>query len=113
MVRVNGHDSQAFIVTVDTEADGAVGMLFIDLEAPASEIGQWKTGQPIHLEAKWKPKYILFPIHPTLIRILSSCSVQGSFVAHAHIIHNRLYIFLQSAGELKPLDCDGKLDVPS
>ncbi len=44
-----------------------------------------------------------FPLHPSLIEILGPCSVKGSFIAHTYTLENRLWILLQSAGELKPL----------
>ena len=96
MVRVDGQHSEAVIVTVDTEVDGTLGTLFIDLDAPTSEIQQWKHGQRVRLEVKWKPRYILFPIHPTLIEIMGSGSVKGLFIAHTHINQDRLFILLQS-----------------
>jgi len=106
MVRVNGQMSGAVVATVatvDTEVDGTLGMLFIDLDAPTSEINLWKDGQHVHVEVKWKPKYIVSPIHRTLIEIMGSGSVKGLFIAHTHILKDRLFILLQSAGTLKPL----------
>lgn len=104
MVKVNGQDSRAHVVTVETDADGTSGTLFIDLYTSVSEIQQWKTGQKIHIEATWQPNYILFPIHETLLPILGSSSVQGSFFAHTYIIGTRLVVLLQSTRELRPLE---------
>ena len=103
MVRVNGRHSDAIVVTVDTEAEGTLGMLFIDLDAPVNELWQWNTGEPLQIEARWRPKLILFPIHPKLTEILGSCSVHGAFIAQTHVIHDRLFILLQSMGALRPL----------
>lgn len=103
MVRVDGRQSDAIVVTVETEVEGTLGMLFIDLDAPVSELEQWSTRRRLQIEARWEPKFILFPIHATLIAILGSCSVHDSFVAHTHVRHDRLFILLQSTGALKPL----------
>lgn len=102
MVRVNGQQSEAVVTDVNTEAEGTIGMLFVDLDAPLLELPLWKDGQRVHVAAKWKPRYLLFPIHHSLIEILGSCSVQGLFVAHTYRRENRLCILLQSAGDLKP-----------
>jgi len=103
MVRVDGQVSEAVVTNVDTEVEGTMGMLFIDLHAPISELAHWKSGHRLRVEARWKPKYFLFPLHPSLTEILASCSVNGSFIAHTYTLENRLWILLQSAGELKPL----------
>lgn len=103
MVRVDGRKSSAVVLSVETEVDGNVGMLFLDLEAPMSEIERWKDGQPVYLEARWKPTYIRFPFHPSLTSIFGSGSVQGTFVVYPHISEDHLYVLLYSAGDLKPL----------
>lgn len=55
MVKVDGRQSEAVVLSVETEVDGNVGMLFIDIEAPMNEMEQWKDHQQVHLEAAWKP----------------------------------------------------------
>ncbi len=104
MVKVDGWLSEAVVTNVDTEVEGTIGMLFVDLDAPISELAHWRGGHRLCVEARWQPKYFPFPLHPSLIEILGSCSVQGSFIAHLYTLKNRLSILLQSAGELKPLE---------
>jgi hypothetical protein len=104
MVKVDGRVSEAVVTNVDTEVEGTIGMLFVDLDAPISELAHWRGGHRLCVEARWQPKYFPFPLHPSLIEILGSCSVQGSFIAHLYTLKNRLSILLQSAGELKPLE---------
>ena len=103
MVRVDGRVSEAVVTNLDMEVGGTIGMLFLDLDATISELAHWKSGHRLRVEARWKPKYFLFPLHPSLIEILGPCSVKGSFIAHTYTLENRLWILLQSAGELKPL----------
>jgi hypothetical protein len=51
MVRVDGRVSEAVVTNVDTEVEGTIGMLFIDLDAPISELAHWKSG---HRLRAWK-----------------------------------------------------------
>lgn len=103
MVKVDGRQSEAVVLSVETEVDGNVGMLFIDIEAPMNEMEQWKDHQQVHLEAAWKPNFICFPFHPTLTAIFGSCSVQGAFVVYPYLVQHHLYVLLRSAGDLEPL----------
>lgn len=103
MVRVDGQESQAVVTTVDTEIKGTRGTLYLDLDAPISEGEHWRSGQRRHVEAKWKPTFIPLPIHRSLIDIVGSCSVQGSFTVQTYTCERRLYVLLRSEGEVKPL----------
>ena len=56
MVKVDGWVSEAVVTNVDTEVEGTIGMLFVDLDAPISELAHWKSGHRLRVEARWKPK---------------------------------------------------------
>lgn len=104
MVRVNGQESEALVTHIDTEVDGKLGTLFIELDAPIHEAERWKNGRQESIEATWEPRRILYPAHEGLADILERCSVQGPFVSEAEVVGDRLVIQLRSAGLLKPLE---------
>ena len=60
MVRVDGRVSEAVVTNLDMEVGGTIGMLFLDLHAPISELAHWKSGHRLRVEARWKPNYFLF-----------------------------------------------------
>lgn len=55
-MRVDGRESEAVVTNVDTEIKDTIGILFVDLDAPISELELWKSGQCLRVEVRWKPK---------------------------------------------------------
>lgn len=104
MVRVNGQHSEAVVMNVATEVKGALGQLFLELEAPRTDSHLWKRGTPVTIEATWSHKYILYPTHKDLAIILDQCSVKGPFIVDELNCGDCLEVSLQSAGALTPLE---------
>ena len=104
MVRVNGQHSAAVVMNVATEVKGALGQLFLELEAPRTDSHLWKRGTPVTIEATWSHKYILYPTLKDLAIILDQCSVKGPFIVDELNCGDCLEVSLQSAGALTPLE---------
>ena len=64
-------------------------MLFLDLDAPISELAHWKSGHRLRVEARWKPKYF-FSASSVVDQILGIPVLLKVHSLHTYTLENRL-----------------------